>query len=241
MTRVPRLRWLALGLLILIGALAGCFAAAVTLEENLVSLAATSSASHGPALWHHRGPAGSAAYAGVELDVRWVAGRGLLVSHDPIETQERPFTLGAVLGRGDLPRHVWLDFKALDNATAKTAAPELAALVETHAGGHQYYLEAIDLEALVILRRAAPSLRPVARATFWRRLRPLPGYLCFLRGLLQHRIDAVSMPSEALDSGLARHLEPLFLMAFTTNDPAEISRLASLGVDVVLTDTLPPR
>ena len=48
------------------------------------------------------------------------------------------------------------------------------------------------------------------------------------------------MSRARLDSGLANALAPLRIFAYTSDDPQEAERLGGLGVDVLLSDRLPP-
>lgn len=178
-----------------------------------------------------------AGYPGVELDVRWHPDRGLVVAHGA--TAEAP-TLHAMLARHSRALSYWLDFKGLDTHIARAAAEPLARILDELDLSPHTYVEAADIEALGLLRRRAPELHLVARLTPARALRPSPFYLAALSDILTHGVDAVSIEHRRLDDGLATALAPLMIFAYTSDDAAEVERLRALGVEVLLTDRLPP-
>ena len=236
-----------------LAAVIASFAYAARLEAQLESLRDPGLDGRPLALWAHRGGPGAppnsaqaldharaAGYSGVELDVRWVEDRGLVCAHDPVQPGQAPPSLGDLLRRHGDAFVYWLDFKTLTAPVAERAGPRLDALVRELRLSQRCFVEAADARALARLREHAPGIRPLLRATPWRRLRPGPGYLALLGDLHRHRIGAVSWPARDLDGGDAERLAPLLLLTFTVDDPARIDALDALGIEVALTDELPP-
>jgi glycerophosphoryl diester phosphodiesterase len=201
-------------------------------------------------VWAHRGlrgpsaPANSreamraaadAGFLGVEMDLRWRDG-ALVVAHDADELGQ-PFS--TVVSGVSSAQYVWLDFKELSASVARACAEslrrQLPVVLRTRT-----FIESASLEGLAVLRAALPGTRAIYTTRRWQWSRFSLGYLSLLHDVERHQISILGLPAAVLSPEVARALGGVGLFTWTTNDPGKIKQQQELGVDVILTDRLPP-
>ncbi len=161
----------------------------------------------------------------LELDVRPVPGRGLVVQHDRVEAR-RPLALEDVLRRYGARTRLLIELKDPDPSWEG----DVLAAVARHGLEERVVLQSFDAHALRRLRERAPHLAyaPLVRAAARpSRLDALATWASAV-GVWHHRVDA-RLVARAHDRGLA-------VRAWTVNAPRAIERLLALGVDGVITD-----
>ena len=180
-------------------------------------------------------------FCGVEVDVHWREGVGLVVAHDELPADWRlagSLTLGGLLDSvPELPALLWLDFKDLSRGNAAPAAAYLRGLIARHALAGRVIVEARQPSALWLLRRRTPEVI----AAYWI---PRPGR--WLRGpVYDARLAAVgalfgfpalSLPHQRLTPAFARRFGRFALFTWTCNSPQEMRAAVSRGARIVLTD-----
>ncbi len=211
----------------------------------------------GSKVWAHRGlrqngapenshaavvAAAAAGFRGVELDVWYSSEAGLRVSHNRTKgalALELP-RLEALVAREPELSYYWLDWKGLSPEVARAAGPLLSQALGKDGLAARCVVESRDAEALAELRRFVPELRLALHLGPWELPRWTPLWGLALRDVHRHGIDALSVAAAHVDAELRRRTEPLWLLTYTVNDASRLDELLALGVDVVLTDSLPP-
>jgi hypothetical protein len=184
-------------------------------------------------------------FCGIEVDVQWRDGVGLVVAHDPLPATWSPTGSLTVAGLLDslpqVPALLWLDFKNLSRRNAAPAATHLAALMGDHGLRGRVIVEARRPGALWLLRRRATAVIPA----YWvpprpQGLRAVPydARLALVLGTLA--LPALSVPRRVLTPEFARRFRSVALFTWTYNTPEELRFAASLGARVILTDKNTP-
>jgi len=201
-------------------------------------------------VWAHRGlrgpsappnsveamrAAADAGFSGVEMDLRWRDG-ALVVAHDADEAGQSFATVVSGVSPG---QYLWLDFKQLSESVARACAPTLGRELPV-ALRARTFIESSSTRALAVLRAALPGTRSIYTTRRWHRTRFSLGYVSLLHDIEQHRISVVGMPAAELTPEVARALGGIGLFTWTTNDPGKLGQQRALGVEVILTDRLPP-
>ena len=181
---------------------------------------------------------------GVELDVRCSADGALVVCHNPAIGSLGPI---AELEVAQLPDQVPLLGEALAACGSAEVFVEIkrdpqlsaellaAAVLEELAGSEaRSTVSSFDLEVLIAARQL-----DLERGRAWLLLPGVDLELVFELALAQ-QLDALHLRHEVIDAGLVERTRAsgLELAAWTVNESEELSRMAALGVDAVITDEL---
>ena len=184
-------------------------------------------------------------FCGIEVDVRWRDGSGLIVAHDRLpETWSSTGSLslaGLLDSIPQLPSLIWLDFKNLALDNADSAAAYLNELMARHAFYGRVIVEARQPWALWRFHRRAGRALPA----YWIPDQPpgLRGFafetrLTLVLGVLG--FSALSVPKWRLTPRFASRYRRFALFTWTCNTPEEVRTAVSRGARIILTDQPAP-
>jgi glycerophosphoryl diester phosphodiesterase len=180
-------------------------------------------------------------FCGIEVDVRWRDGFGLVVAHDalaeswsPAGSLSLPGLLDSIPQRPDL---IWLDFKNLAADNAAPAATYLNELLVRHGLHGHVIVEARKPWGLWLFQRRIAGVLPA----YW-----IPDYPAGLRGIaFDGRLSmivgllgfsALSVPKWRLTREFANRFRRFALFTWTCNTPEEIHAAIDRGARIILTD-----
>jgi hypothetical protein len=199
-------------------------------RSNSISLAAAAA---------HRG------FCGLEVDIQWRDGLGIVVGHDELPATWNP--TGALMLSGlldSIPRQpflLWLDFKNLSPANAARAGNYLRTVISQRHLQGRVIVESKSPSALWLVHRRFAGILPA----YWIPVRPAgrggllyDAKLALLLGSLG--LPALSIPQKQLTSEFAARFHRFALFTWTCNTAEQIRTASDRGARVILTDKAPP-
>jgi glycerophosphoryl diester phosphodiesterase len=176
-------------------------------------------------------------YYGIELDIHYLDGKGIVVAHDIQKnnsiTQNYLF-LETVFSRYKYDFYYWLDFKNLSDSNAQISAELLLKHIDLYKLTGHVFVESTKLSALRRLKEIAPDIYTI----YW-----LPGnlhikpVLFFTKYQLLHSdIDIVSIPEKYVSDILFDNFSHLNLAIYTVNNPERVDYYFRKGTRIILSD-----
>ena len=183
-------------------------------------------------------------FCGLEVDIQWRDGSGLVVSHDELPPTWSPagsITLAGLLDSiSQQPFLLWLDFKNLSRENATAAARYLHTLMQRRRLEGRLIVESRNPGALWVFHRQVGGIVPA----YWIPNRPAgrrglvyDAKLALVLGSLA--LPALSIPQKQLTAEFAKRFRRFALLTWTCNTPEEMRTATELGARVILTDKAP--
>jgi hypothetical protein len=184
-------------------------------------------------------------FCGIEVDVQWRPGVGLVVAHDPLPdtwTLAGSLTFTGLLDSlPQLPELIWLDFKNLSRHNAIPAAAYVNAAAARYGLKGRLIVEARRPGALWLFRLRANGVIPA----YWIPYRPHGWRTAVYDARLMLTLGTLGFPAISIPRGwftpsFAARFRRFAVFTWTTITPEQTASAASLGARIILTDVAAP-
>ncbi len=174
-------------------------------------------------------------YYGVELDVHYIDSQ-LILAHDMPKDSNMPL-LEDIFTEHNGELYYWLDFKnlkQLGNDDITRAGRLLSEYVHKFSLEGKVIVESTSHRAIGRLKSASPEIY----TCYWLTVPATSRQWVFAKKyeIIKSRADCVSIAKENLTSKVLENFTQRQLNVFTLNNPAEVKRLFSEGVWIILSD-----